>query len=688
MATPKAAVPTGEFKPGKILAQIEFYFSNRNLWNDQTLRDQIAQSKDRWVSLEFVAELPKVLRVCTDLELIRSAISISTKLELSLCGATVRRTTSLPPSNPFRDAKRCIYADTLPAGSTIGSIRTLFNRFGNVLSVIPCEVISDNGCPPECAASAADKLDEGAQVSSVLVEFGKKLESKRAVQLMSHHNNRYLDNPARSGFISTNNTPRTHALLSAGGFEASPLSLSSAPPSWAAKGELTEFTLEPMTEENAQAGSPRVTSWKDSKLSAASPEFKPMPATAGSSSTSSSSTITTSPTKSTTAAAVTAALEKFSVRRDRLSSRDSECLSSPDASPMASPLFGTFDPATEEKLDEVFNGVFVISKYSYLTRMERVYNQSQNILASPLLISASPNLSGKASSRKTGSPKKTAGKTPKNTPKTGAKNTPKHTPKNPNVLNTPKTGPKAKEKEGKESKKKEGRNSARKGSEREVSMRSPSSSPQPNVTPQPRSGSINWRSPSLSSTRGSAPQMSPLLHANTPPFHATKAGGSAVATQLNLTPSPRLGPANSGKKGKKGKEAKEAKEASPRKGRGSMSEASKGAPKGGTVAGTNGQPVRSAMGLMKVLHQMNSDPSAASPGDGKDPEQKRATRPRVSLTNGRPSLTKRGSASISSRFAAGPSDTGVGFGGGRGRGLPKNKPKPSLPAAGGGAPLS
>jgi hypothetical protein len=65
----------------KIMKQIEYYLSDKNLVNDSFFHSKISAGKEGWVDLEFIMNCNKVKELSTDQEVIVKALEGSTEVE-------------------------------------------------------------------------------------------------------------------------------------------------------------------------------------------------------------------------------------------------------------------------------------------------------------------------------------------------------------------------------------------------------------------------------------------------------------------------------------------------------------------------------------------------------------------------------------------------------------------------------
>jgi hypothetical protein len=128
-----------------ILKQIEFQFSNTNLWKDFELQRIMSKTPQQWIPLSLILARSQIPVKLTDPEVVLSALRHSNKLVLDETNSLVCRKQPLPAYNANKDSKRTLYAGGLPAGSNSESVGELFKVFGSVLSVMP--VCVGMGCP-------------------------------------------------------------------------------------------------------------------------------------------------------------------------------------------------------------------------------------------------------------------------------------------------------------------------------------------------------------------------------------------------------------------------------------------------------------------------------------------------------------------------------------------------------------
>jgi len=95
----------------------------------------------------------------------------------------------VPPYNPKKDAKRTIYVDKLPPGSTLKTVRKLFSKFGRVTYVTKVDPLSGPISPNfDVREAPPQEVSNTAEITTALVEFAKKEAAKKAITMVQAHN--------------------------------------------------------------------------------------------------------------------------------------------------------------------------------------------------------------------------------------------------------------------------------------------------------------------------------------------------------------------------------------------------------------------------------------------------------------------------------------------------------------------
>lgn len=139
--TPVAAVEVTkqDGNDGKIIRQVEYYFSDVNLSKDKFMQEEI-QKDEGWMSLETLVKFNRLKQLSSDYAVIISALKKSTNdlLEIDEENNRVRRSKPLP-ENPteFETTLKLntVYAKGFPESLTLDDLISYFEQYGKVLQV-------------------------------------------------------------------------------------------------------------------------------------------------------------------------------------------------------------------------------------------------------------------------------------------------------------------------------------------------------------------------------------------------------------------------------------------------------------------------------------------------------------------------------------------------------------------------
>lgn len=199
----------------RIVAQVEFYFSDANVAKDKFLLKHIRRNKEGYVSLKLVSSFKKVKQLTKDWRVVAHSLNkSSTKIQINDVGTKIRRVDPLPDLEEV--AVTCaVLALSLPLEKpSIQSVSQLFSSCGEIAFIrvvragttIPQDLkslaakhpsLNDNHCAwiefetPEAAKAATEITNEdGMKVIPILPEAQKKPEKAPQQQKGSQPNSR------------------------------------------------------------------------------------------------------------------------------------------------------------------------------------------------------------------------------------------------------------------------------------------------------------------------------------------------------------------------------------------------------------------------------------------------------------------------------------------------------------------
>ncbi|CAL4961334.1 unnamed protein product [Urochloa decumbens] len=168
----------------QIVKQVEYYFSDENLPNDEFMLNYMKKNKKGFFPIETIASFRKMKKLVQDLSVIAAALRTSSKLVVSPDGKRVRRLHPLP-QNELKDSKKStVLVENLPPDFSMESIQEKFGRVGKVVKI----TIND----PELAKESSTAKKHGFILSSkvhALVEYEAVEAAEKAVATLSDESN-------------------------------------------------------------------------------------------------------------------------------------------------------------------------------------------------------------------------------------------------------------------------------------------------------------------------------------------------------------------------------------------------------------------------------------------------------------------------------------------------------------------
>nr|WBG54455.1 la-related protein 6-like protein [Austinograea rodriguezensis] len=222
---PDMVVPDEDLM-ARIVAQVEFYFSDANVAKDKFLLKHIRRNKEGYVSLKLVSSFKKVKQLTKDWRVVSHSLNKkSSKIQINDLGTKIRRVEPLPDLEEV-PVTCAVLALALPLSKpSIQSVSELFSSCGDIAfirvvragSAIPQDlkglaakhpILVETHCAwiefetPEAAKSATEMTTEdGLKVVPILPEAQKKPE-KVPQQKGSQPNSRKNSVTSNSGYGS------------------------------------------------------------------------------------------------------------------------------------------------------------------------------------------------------------------------------------------------------------------------------------------------------------------------------------------------------------------------------------------------------------------------------------------------------------------------------------------------------
>lgn len=172
-------IPPDDDLANRIVAQVEFYFSDINITKDAFLLKHVKRNKEGYVSLKLISSFKRVKHLAKDWRVVAYALEKSTQLEINEARTKLRRKEPLPPYDQTTPS-RTIVAINLPMEKpTIESVAELFRGCGEIALI---RILRPGNPIPADVRSFTNKHPEMNGTVSALVEFDRTESAKMAVE--------------------------------------------------------------------------------------------------------------------------------------------------------------------------------------------------------------------------------------------------------------------------------------------------------------------------------------------------------------------------------------------------------------------------------------------------------------------------------------------------------------------------
>lgn len=115
-----------EDREAKVLRQVEYYFSDVNLFGDRFLSEKISSNPEGYVELEVLLTFNKLQGEGIDLQFLQNSLRKSTKLTLNEDATKVKRVIPFTPIIADNINKRSLYISRFPRTSSEDDLKALF----------------------------------------------------------------------------------------------------------------------------------------------------------------------------------------------------------------------------------------------------------------------------------------------------------------------------------------------------------------------------------------------------------------------------------------------------------------------------------------------------------------------------------------------------------------------------------
>lgn len=171
-------VPPDDELVEKIIAQVEFYFSDVNITKDAFLLKHVKRNKEGYVSLKLISSFKRVKHLAKDWRVVAYALARSKKLQINEAGTKLRRVDPLPPYDQTTPS-RTVVAINLPLEKpTIENVAEMFRTCGEIALI---RILRPGNPIPADVRHFVNKHPEMNGTVSALVEFVRTESAHNAI---------------------------------------------------------------------------------------------------------------------------------------------------------------------------------------------------------------------------------------------------------------------------------------------------------------------------------------------------------------------------------------------------------------------------------------------------------------------------------------------------------------------------
>ena len=119
----------------KIIQQVEYYFSDKNILKDAFLLKHVRRHKFGYVNIKLIATFKKLKSLSSDYRVVAHCLRNSDVLEVNDTGLKVRRKNPLPDYDETVPSRTLVVINLPPEHNTIESVAELFCKCGDVVLI-------------------------------------------------------------------------------------------------------------------------------------------------------------------------------------------------------------------------------------------------------------------------------------------------------------------------------------------------------------------------------------------------------------------------------------------------------------------------------------------------------------------------------------------------------------------------
>lgn len=171
-------VPPDDELVEKIIAQVEFYFSDVNITKDAFLLKHVKRNKEGYVSLKLISSFKRVKHIAKDWRVVAYALAKSKKLQINELGTKLRRVDPLPAYDQTTPSRTVVAIDLPLEKPTIENVAEMFRGCGEIALI---RILRPGNPIPADVRHFVNKHPEMNGTVSALVEFVRTESAHNAI---------------------------------------------------------------------------------------------------------------------------------------------------------------------------------------------------------------------------------------------------------------------------------------------------------------------------------------------------------------------------------------------------------------------------------------------------------------------------------------------------------------------------
>lgn len=174
--------PPSEELAEKIVAQVEFYFSDVNITKDAFLLKHVKRNKEGYVSLKLISSFKRVKHLTKDWRVVAQALLRSKRLEINEAGTKLRRLEPLPQYDQTAPSRTIVAVHMPIEKPTIENVAELFSPCGEIALI---RVLRPGNPIPADVRQFINKNPSLSGMVCALVEFVDSESARKAIQMQT-----------------------------------------------------------------------------------------------------------------------------------------------------------------------------------------------------------------------------------------------------------------------------------------------------------------------------------------------------------------------------------------------------------------------------------------------------------------------------------------------------------------------